>query len=131
MIECNFTIREIASRDRPRATNLLDKRWGSSLIVTRGRPHNTDRLPGFAARIGPVAQGLITYDIQRDQCEIVSLDSLTEKIGIGSRLIGAVKQQAIGQSCRRLWLITTNDNTLALRFYQKRGFDIAAIHLGA
>ena len=33
--------------------------------------------------------------------------------------------------CRRVWLITTNDNTYAIRFYQKRGFDMAAIHRNA
>ena len=29
---------------------------------------------------------------------------------------------------RRLWLITTNDNTPAIEFYKKRGFAIAAVH---
>jgi hypothetical protein len=30
-----------------------------------------------------------------------------------------------------LWCITTNDNFPALRFYQKRGFRIVAVHPGA
>ena len=29
---------------------------------------------------------------------------------------------------RRLWLITTNHNTVALRFYQRLGFDLIALH---
>jgi hypothetical protein len=33
--------------------------------------------------------------------------------------------------CTRLWLITTNDNVDALRFYQRRGFRLAALHAGA
>ncbi|NWG75746.1 MAG: GNAT family N-acetyltransferase [Rubrivivax sp.] len=30
--------------------------------------------------------------------------------------------------CTRVWLLTTNDNVNALRFYQKRGFVLAALH---
>ena len=29
---------------------------------------------------------------------------------------------------RRVWLVTTNDNLAALRFYQRRGFALAALH---
>jgi RimJ/RimL family protein N-acetyltransferase len=42
-----------------------------------------------------------------------------------------VQQAAHQAGCRRLWLITTNDNTAALRFYQRRGFTLAAIHCDA
>ncbi len=30
----------------------------------------------------------------------------------------------------RLWLVVTNDNTPALRFYQGRGWDLVALHAG-
>jgi hypothetical protein len=30
-----------------------------------------------------------------------------------------------------LWVITTNDNTDALRFYQRRGFCLVKVHRGA
>ena len=33
--------------------------------------------------------------------------------------------------CRRLWLITTNDNTPAINFYRHLGFSLVAIHEGA
>ena len=42
-----------------------------------------------------------------------------------------MKEEATKAGCRRLWLVTTNDNTHALRFYQRRGFRIAAVHTGA
>jgi ribosomal protein S18 acetylase RimI-like enzyme len=32
---------------------------------------------------------------------------------------------------RRIWLVTTNDNTPALRFYQKKGFIIIRIFANA
>jgi hypothetical protein len=32
---------------------------------------------------------------------------------------------------RRLWLVTTNDNTAALRFYQRAGWELVAFHHNA
>jgi N-acetylglutamate synthase-like GNAT family acetyltransferase len=75
--------------------------------------------------------GLVTYSIEGEACEIVSLDSLAENQGIGTALVQAVGTAARQAGCRRLWLITTNDNTPALRWYQKRGFRLAALHRGA
>jgi RimJ/RimL family protein N-acetyltransferase len=42
-------------------------------------------------------------------------------------LIGAVKEL----DARRLWLITTNDNVRAQRFYERCGFELVAVHEGA
>jgi len=71
------------------------------------------------------------YRIEGDQCEITTLNSLVEKEGIGASLIDAVRDVAVAARCKRLWLITTNDNTAALHFYQKRGFVLAALHPNA
>ena len=46
-------------------------------------------------------------------------------------LVEKIAQKATELGCRRLWLITTNDNVNALRFYQRRGFRLAAVHPGA
>jgi len=46
-------------------------------------------------------------------------------------LVAAVKRAAQETGCRRLWLITTNDNLDALRLYQRRGFTLAAVHPNA
>jgi len=74
---------------------------------------------------------LITYNIKVSQCEIVTLNSLVEKQGIGSGLIETVRKKASALGCKRLWLITTNDNIDAIKFYKKRGFKVAAIHKNA
>jgi ribosomal protein S18 acetylase RimI-like enzyme len=90
--------------------------------------HLADRLPGFIALQQHQPVGLVTYHLESGQCEITSLDSLSPGVGIGSALIAAVKQVAETTSCQRLWLITTNDNIPAIRFYQKRGFHLVAVH---
>jgi RimJ/RimL family protein N-acetyltransferase len=58
-------------------------------------------------------------------------NSTLEGLGIGSKLISAVKQAAKQSGINRIWLITTNDNVDALRFYQKRGYRMTAIYPNA
>jgi len=77
--------------------------------------------------------GVLTYVPDRDgeQCEVLTLHAAQPWQGVGTALIEAVERLAAQQGCTRLWLITTNDNVDALRFYQRRGFYLAALHRGA
>ncbi len=129
MIE--FQIIPLSNDEREWVAGLLKEWWAGPVIVTRGRLHRADELPGFVAVLEGKPAGLVTYRIDSNNCEIVTMNSLEEGRGIGSALIDAVKNSAVSAGCKRLWLITTNDNTAALRFYQKRGFTIAAIHPNA
>ncbi|GAV25404.1 N-acetyltransferase [Carboxydothermus islandicus] len=97
-------------------------------MVAKGKVHYVDKLPGFVALNEGKIEGLITYHIENGECEIVSLDSLKENQGIGSKLIDCVLSEAKKQGCKRVWLITTNDNLKAIRFYQKRGFNMVALY---
>lgn len=110
---------------------LLRARWGSSRIVSRGVVHDAALLPAFVATSENEPSGLITYNIVSKECEIVTLDSIRERAGIGTALVEAVRQEAITAGCSRLWLVTTNDNIFAIRFYQKRGFIIKEIHVNS
>jgi len=88
-------------------------------------------LPAFVAEDATRLLGLLTYRIADRQCEIVSLDSLVERRGVGTALLVAMQRAARDAGCRRLWLVTTNDNLAALRFYQRRGFLLVALHRNA
>lgn len=127
----NLAIRQITESDREWVARFLEKNWGSTKIVSRNRVHEAVNLPGFLAVEGEEPLGVIIYNIEDDQCEIVVLESLVENRGIGTALVEAVKRAAVSSGCRRLWLITTNDNMRALKFYQKRGFLLVAIHRNA
>lgn len=135
----DFSISSLTQADRPWVVRLLVEHWGSTRVVSRGKIHAADRLPGFVAVAREGARGfkpgerigLITFDIRDQDCEIVTLDSLLEGIGVGTQMIERVERTARAAGCRRLWLITTNDNTPAIRFYQKRSLRIAAVHVGA
>jgi ribosomal protein S18 acetylase RimI-like enzyme len=79
---------------------------------------------------GQVA-GALTYQVRNGQMEAVTVDAFVDGVGAGSALIEAAAEEARRGGCRRLWLITTNDNTNALRFYQRRGMRLAALHRDA
>lgn len=99
--------------------------------MAHGTVYRPAGLPGFLAAWDGESAGVVTYHLEGDACEIVTLDSLRPGQGIGTALIEAVRAVAAEAGCRRLWLITTNDNLHALGFYQKRGFRLVAIHAGA
>ena len=127
----SFTIREITENDRPWVKSIFLNYWGGEFSVSRGKKFNAEELPGFIAETGIEKVGLITYNINKKECEITTLNSLLESNGIGTSLIERVKQAAREENCKRLWLITTNDNTRALRFYQKLEFTIKALYVNA
>ena len=72
--------------------------------------------------------GVLTYVLSDDACEVLTLHAARPRGGAGTALLDAVRALA-GE--RRVWLITTNDNVDALRFYQRRGFRLAKLHAGA
>ncbi|MDQ8734230.1 GNAT family N-acetyltransferase [Paenibacillus sp. LHD-38] len=102
-----------------------------SIIVSRGQVHSINKLPGYVVLIGDEIKGMITFHISEGDCEIVSLDSKVEGQGIGTKLIDLVISAAREQNCNRVWMITSNNNIRAIRFYQKRGFDMKAVHQNA
>lgn len=123
-----YTFDEIDSISRKKVTDFLINNWGASIMVSKGKVHHMDKLPGFIIKDSKNIIGLITYNICDNECEIVSLDSLIENKGVGSKLIDMVIQKALLEKYHRVWLITTNDNTKAIRFYQRRGFDMMAFY---
>lgn len=106
----------------------LHEHWGTTRMVARGRLYDVSTMPGFVALVDGEPVGLLTYEIRDGDCEVTSLTSGYEGVGVGSALIEAVRETAVKRQCWRLWLITTNDNMNAIRFYQKRGFVIAAVY---
>jgi ribosomal protein S18 acetylase RimI-like enzyme len=125
------TLRRLSSNDLPRLRQFWIEHWGGEEMIARGKIFRPEQLEGFVVEAGEEWIGLLTFAIEDNECEVTSLDSLREGKGIGSQLISQVIEEARGRGCKRLFLITTNDNLNALGFYQKRGFEIAVIYRGA
>ena len=126
-------LRVRALRDDERAVGArgaLDDELG------RGRHRRWARAPtGHAARARGggwwrARRRLENYLIEDDECELVTLDALTVGGGIGGALVEALADTARAAGCRRLHVITTNDNLPALRLYQRHGFVLVAVHPG-
>lgn len=129
--EFNFSIEKVTDATRAEIVAQIIESWGSCLVVSRGKLHDTRMMPGFAAIENKVVAGYIMYNIEGGDCEIAVLESLRQKQGIGAALINAVIAIAKGAGCRRVWLTTTNSNINAIRFYQKFGFTLKAVHINA
>lgn len=123
-----FDIRDLTAEDKHWVQRVLVQYWGSTVQITKGKKYQADELPGLVAHREGSEVGLLTYNIEDDQCEIITHNSMAGHGGIGSCLLDAVRTKAREQGCKRLWLITTNDNTSALRFYQRREFDMVAFY---
>ncbi len=124
-------IRPLSEDDRSWVEEFVRENWGAPTVVARARIYRPSDLPGFVGLEGKEPVGLVTYSIEGDACEIVTIDSLREGVGVGSALLAAVEETAREAGCRRLWFITTNDNLRMLRFSQKRGFSLVAVHRNA
>jgi ribosomal protein S18 acetylase RimI-like enzyme len=124
-------VRPLTDGDREWVAPLIVERWGSSFVVGRGRTWTPADLPGFAAFDSGRAVGLVTYEIEDDACEIVTIDAFVEGVGIGTALLEAVTETARSRGCSRMQLVTTNNNLTALAFYQKRGFRLVRLVPGA
>jgi GNAT superfamily N-acetyltransferase len=105
--------------------------WGGSLIARRGELLDLRDFDGFVAESDGAPVGLARFAVRGTACELVSLESRLQGRGVGRALMDAVLGAALRSGCRRLWLVTTNDNMRALRFYQQWGMDLVALHLGA
>ena len=100
-------------------------------MVSRGRLFDVLDDPGFCAESDGEWLGYATYNQVGPACEITSLKSFAPGSGIGSAPLAACVGMARDSAASRLWLVTTNDNSNARRFYERRGFRIVAIHRDA
>ncbi len=121
-------IRHLAESDGPRLRDFWIDHWGGDVMIVHGDAIRFDEVQGL---IYGAWNGVLTYVICGDECEVVSLNSLQEGIGIATSLIAEVIKEARTKGCRRMVLTTSNDNLHALGFYQRHGFALSGIRPGA
>lgn len=124
-------LRSIEEKDREWVEHALDRWWGSTRMISRGVDHDLLAQSGLIAERDNEAIGLLIYRLERETCEVISLNSAWEDRGIGTALLTEVEDVARRSGCGRIWLVTSNDNLRAIGFYQRRGYTIAAIHRNA
>jgi ribosomal protein S18 acetylase RimI-like enzyme len=126
-----MNIRRLTIEDLPCLRQFWIEHWGGEEMITRGNVYRPEQLEGFVIEDNDEWIGLITFTIKDNELEVTSLDSLREGQGIGTTLINKVIEEARTKKCRRIFLITTNDNLNALGFYQRRGLELVKLYRGA
>jgi GNAT superfamily N-acetyltransferase len=106
--------------------------WGGPVVVGHDRIFVLDQLPAFVAEAadGSIV-GALCYEEAGDALEIVSIGAVAPARGAGTALLHAAVTYARVAGLRRVWLVTTNDNLDALRFYQRRGMRLVGVDPGA
>jgi ribosomal protein S18 acetylase RimI-like enzyme len=115
--------------DHSWASELLDREFGGPQQARRGELLDALDLPGLVAEDGGRRAGLLCYRLDGEECELFLLLAVEPGNGAGTALLDALATRAVGR--RRIWVVTTNDNLRALRFYQRRGFRLRALRPGA
>lgn len=124
-------IRFIKLEEKDKIKDLFIREWKSDVMISRGNKHLVENLETIVAIDNGKISGLLTFHITDNQAEIVSLDSFIECKGIGTKLLDFALKHLKTCNLERIWLITSNDNLHAMRFYQKRGWEMVNIHLNA
>jgi len=117
-------VRRATTDDRTFIAEVVVGEFASTKVVSRGRVHeDASQLDGFVVENDgrPIGCAL-WYEVDGD-AELVAIATTYRGAGAGTALLDAVVEHARSSNWSRLWLITTNDNTDALRLYQRAGWD--------
>jgi N-acetylglutamate synthase-like GNAT family acetyltransferase len=120
--------RKLRNYDKEWVTNFIRYHWGSESVVVHKTIYYPAKLKGFIVEAKREKIGLVTFKILNSNCEIVTLNSTRENEGIATRLVNKVIAEAKKAKCKKVWLITTNDNIKAIYFYQKLGFQLVKVY---
>jgi N-acetylglutamate synthase-like GNAT family acetyltransferase len=120
--------RAVRETDEEWIDQFIQKHWSSEKVVVHNTVYYPRELKGIIAEDKKGRTGLITYNLENENCEIVTLNSISENKGVGTSLVNLVIAEAQKKKCRTVWLITTNDNIKAMHFYQKLGFKLVKIY---
>jgi GNAT superfamily N-acetyltransferase len=122
-------VRPIRDDEREELGRLVAASQGSAIIISREASHDVRELPALVAVDLATGHwlGTAAYRFETGACELVAIQAFERGAGIGTALLDAVAVAARAEGATRLWLITTNDNVDALRFYQRRGFHLVRV----
>ena len=123
--------RRIEDKDRPAIAEFIEGHWHSKMVMSRGQRYYPHEQDGFIEWRGGKIVGLLTLRSNGESMELLTLNSTLEGQGIGSALMLMSFERAREQKLTSIWLTTTNDNLSAIGFYQRLGFRMVAVNVGA
>ncbi|GAB3448428.1 GNAT family N-acetyltransferase [Phycicoccus ginsengisoli] len=124
-------VRHIVPGDLDWVAEVLLKEWTSTSVARRGQLIEAPGLPGYLATLGGQRIGLVLVDVKGREFEVVAIGTTRPRRGVGRALMERCFAEARATGCRRVWLVTTNNNIAAIAFYQRMGMDLLALHRNA
>lgn len=131
MVACRQTPFRWSGRSRKVIATGWRRRWCWS---GRRRPWrgsgSSSKLPGYRATWPRWVVGASgwSWSTSGTAYEVVAIGTTEPRRGIGRALMGRCVAEARARGCRRVWLVTTNNNLAAIGFYQRLGMDLCALH---
>jgi 2-oxo-4-hydroxy-4-carboxy--5-ureidoimidazoline (OHCU) decarboxylase/GNAT superfamily N-acetyltransferase len=125
-------VRDLTPPDRDWARETINRMQGSERVARLGELIEPLALECLLAEADGQPIGLASvHEAAGKGLELVLLLSDPGGMGAGTALMETARQVAAASGHHRLWLVTTNDNLPAIRFYLRRGMSVAAVHAGA
>lgn len=103
---------------------------GGSQVVSRGTLRTLRDHDGFVAFHEHGNDTPSGFAVLRSD-ELLAIAAIQQWRGVGTILLNHCEAQATEQGFSSIWLVTTNDNLDAMRFYQSRGYFFSELHPGA
>ena len=100
---------------------------GGSHVVSQGTLYTLRDYEGFVAIADDQRLG---FAVLRED-ELLGIAAPQPGHGVGSLLVEHCESLLLTRDYSSIWLVTTNDNLDAMRFYQRRGFILDGLHKGA
>ena len=130
-----LSVRSGTATDLSAVLEMWEHFWDDDGMDCFGREYQAVDLPHLLVCDGDLVVGLLSYAVERDwdALNIVALNILPGYQGRegARRLIDLLEEKAQGFGIGRLVVATSNDNVLALYFYQRLGFRISELLVDA
>ena len=127
-----LNVRDFEPADHQWARRLIgDHQGGDHRVGRLGELLDPTEMEGIVAELDGRPVGLLTVHETDRGLEVLTLHSEVSGVGAGTRLLETALRVAEASHAPRLWLVTTNDNIEAIRWYLRRGLTVAAVHAGA
>ena len=123
-----FDIRPMT--DRMALTELLRLRWSDGTVSVRGKLIGVLDVEAVGAYADGRLQGVATWLVEEGTLYLATMNNVTDRRGVSTALLDAMIALGREKGFPVLRALISNDNTQALRFYQRRGFRIVAVHIG-
>ncbi|QQE81296.1 GNAT family N-acetyltransferase [Alicyclobacillus sp. SO9] len=121
----------VSSAEKDWVRKLWESEWGGATMISRGKTYRLAELSCLVAVEQTEVMGAATYHVDADSCELVSINAIRAGLGVGTQLLRGVENAARLPGSSKVWIITSNDNLDAMKFYQRRGYRMTQIYVGA